>query len=127
MTWCFSGTGRPFRHIRGGFREFLVVEAHQAAAIGDRLSLSEAALAEPLSVGLHAIQRAGGVLGKQVLVTGCGPIGSLLIGGLRRAGAARLVAAGLAVRPLPVSYKQLNPPTDKEVDGSGLSVVFTRR
>ena len=27
-----------------------------------------------------------GVLGKKVLVTGCGPIGSLLIGGLRRAG-----------------------------------------
>jgi threonine dehydrogenase-like Zn-dependent dehydrogenase len=57
--------------------------------IADHLSLSEAALAEPLSVGLHAIQRAGSVLGKQVLVTGCGPIGSVLIGALRRAGGAR--------------------------------------
>jgi len=53
-----------------------------------------------LSVGLHAIGRAGGVLGKQVLVTGCGPIGSLLIGGLRRAGAARIVAADIAELPL---------------------------
>jgi L-idonate 5-dehydrogenase len=73
-----------------------VIDASQAHLVADHLSLSEAALAEPLSVGLHAIQRAGGVLGKQVLVTGCGPIGSLLIGGLRRAGAARIVAADLS-------------------------------
>jgi L-idonate 5-dehydrogenase len=34
------------------------------------------------------------------LVTGCGPIGSLLIGALRRAGAARIVAADIADLPL---------------------------
>jgi threonine dehydrogenase-like Zn-dependent dehydrogenase len=34
--------------------------------------------------------------GQPVLVTGCGPIGSLLIGGLRRAGAARIVAVDLS-------------------------------
>ena len=44
-------------------------------------------MAEPLSVGLHAIQRAGTVFGKRILVTGCGPIGNLLIGSLRAAGA----------------------------------------
>jgi L-idonate 5-dehydrogenase len=100
LNMRFYGSAMPFPHIQGAFSEFIVIEAHQAHAIGDHLSLSEAALAEPLSVGLHAIQRAGGVLGKQVLVTGCGPIGSLLIGGLRRAGAARIVAADLAERPL---------------------------
>jgi L-idonate 5-dehydrogenase len=96
----FYGSAMPFPHIQGGFSEKLVIDASQAHPIADHLSLSEAALAEPLSVGLHAIQRAGGVLGKQVLVTGCGPIGSLLIGGLRRAGAARIVAADLADLPL---------------------------
>ena len=35
------------------------------------------ALAEPLSVALHAVRRAGPLLGKHVLVTGCGPIGAL--------------------------------------------------
>jgi L-idonate 5-dehydrogenase len=49
---------------------------------------------------LHAIQRAGSVFGKQVLVTGCGPIGTLLIGALRRAGAARIVAVDIADKPL---------------------------
>ena len=38
--------------------------------------------------------------GKRVLVTGCGPIGALLIAGLRRAGAARIVAVDLADGPL---------------------------
>ena len=100
LAMRFYGSAMPFPHIQGAFRDSLVIERHQAHAVADHLSLSEAALAEPLSVGLHAIQRAGGVFGKQVLVTGCGPIGSLLIGGLRRAGAARIVAADVAEFPL---------------------------
>ncbi|MEY4219591.1 MAG: L-idonate 5-dehydrogenase, partial [Pseudomonadota bacterium] len=113
LNMRFFGSAMPFPHIQGAFAEQLIIEAYQAHAIGQliieayqahaigkHLSLSEAALAEPLSVGLHAIQRAGGVLGKQVFVTGCGPIGSLLIGALRRAGAARIVAADIADLPL---------------------------
>ncbi|MFM8920878.1 MAG: L-idonate 5-dehydrogenase [Limnohabitans sp.] len=96
----FFGSAMPFPHIQGAFAEQLIIEGYQAHPIAAHLSLSEAALAEPLSVGLHAIQRAGGVLGKQVFVTGCGPIGSLLIGALRRAGAARIVAADIADLPL---------------------------
>ncbi len=100
LNMRFYGSAMPFPHIQGAFSEQLVIEGYQAHAIADHLSLSEAALAEPLSVGLHAIQRAGSVLGQQVLVTGCGPIGSLLIGALRRAGAARIVAADIADLPL---------------------------
>jgi L-idonate 5-dehydrogenase len=92
----FYGSAMRFPHIQGAFRESLVIEASQAHKLNDSLSLSLAALAEPLSVGLHAIQRAGSVFGKQVLVTGCGPIGVLLIAGLRRAGAARIVAVDVA-------------------------------
>ena len=89
-----------FPHVQGAFRQILVIDASQAHPLNDSLSLSLAALAEPLSVGLHAIQRAGSVFGKQVLVTGCGPIGTLLIGALRRAGAARIVAVDIADKPL---------------------------
>ena len=100
LNMRFYGSAMRFPHIQGAFSEQLVIEGYQAHPIADHLSLSEAALAEPLSVGLHAIQRAGNVLGQQVLVTGCGPIGSLLIGALRRAGVARIVAADIAERPL---------------------------
>lgn len=96
----FYGSAMRFPHVQGAFRETLVIDASQAYAVADGLSLSEAALAEPLSVGLHAISRAGSVFGKRVLVTGCGPIGVLLIAALRRAGAAQIVAADLADLPL---------------------------
>ncbi len=96
----FFGSAMRFPHVQGAFRQTLVIDASQAHPISDSLSLSLAALAEPLSVGLHAIQRAGSVFGKQVLVTGCGPIGTLLIGALRRAGAARIVAVDISDKPL---------------------------
>ena len=96
----FFGSAMRFPHVQGAFRQTLVIDASQAHPLNDSLSLSLAALAEPLSVGLHAIQRAGRVFGKQVLVTGCGPIGTLLIGALRRAGAARIVAVDIADKPL---------------------------
>ena len=57
-------------------------------------------MAEPLSVGLHATRRAGELLGKQVLVTGCGPIGVLAIVAARRAGAAGIVATDLVPNAL---------------------------
>ena len=96
----FFGSAMRIPHVQGAFRQTLVIDASQAHPLHDSLSLSLAALAEPLSVGLHAIQRAGSVFGKQVLVTGCGPIGTLLIGALRRAGAARIVAVDIADKPL---------------------------
>ena len=47
---------------------------------------------EPLGVALHAISLAGDIEGASVGVTGCGPIGLLLIAALRRSGARRIVA-----------------------------------
>jgi L-idonate 5-dehydrogenase len=92
----FYGSAMPFPHIQGAFRERLVIDSSQAHLLAPSTTLAEGALAEPLSVGLHAIQRAGGVFGKRVLVTGCGPIGNLLIGSLRAAGALQIVAADLS-------------------------------
>ena len=96
----FYGSAMRTPHIHGAFCDELIIEALQAHVVSQKLSLSVAALVEPLSVGLHAITRAGGVFGKQVLVTGCGPIGVLLIAGLRRAGAAHIVAADLSDKAL---------------------------
>jgi L-idonate 5-dehydrogenase len=53
-------------------------------------------MAEPLAVVLHAAKRAGDLMGKRVLVTGCGPIGVLAVLVARRAGAAEIVATDLS-------------------------------
>jgi L-idonate 5-dehydrogenase len=95
----FYGSAMPFPHIQGAFRERLVARASQCVK-ADGLSAGEAAMAEPLSVTLHATRRAGEMLGKRVLVTGCGPIGTLSILAARRAGAAEIVAADLSERAL---------------------------
>lgn len=101
----FYGSAMPFPHVQGAFQQSLVIDHQQAHVLADHVSLAEGAMAEPLSVGLHAIQRAGSIFGKRVLVTGCGPIGNLLIGSLRAAGAGQIVAVDLAAGPLACAEK----------------------
>lgn len=91
----FYGSAMPFPHVQGAFRERLVAEAVQCVP-ADGLSAAEAAMAEPLAVVLHATRRAGELIGRRVLVTGCGPIGVLAILVARRAGAAEIVATDLS-------------------------------
>ncbi|RKE79424.1 L-idonate 5-dehydrogenase [Rhizobium sp. AG855] len=95
LNMRFYGSAMSFPHIQGAFRESLVADAIQCVA-GDGLSAGEAAMAEPLAVTLHATRRAGEMLGKRVLVTGCGPIGVLSILSARRAGAKEIVATDLS-------------------------------
>ncbi len=95
----FYGSAMPFPHIQGAFREVLVADAAQCVKAGG-LTAGEAAMAEPLSVCLHAARRAGELLGKRVLVTGAGPIGALCILVARRAGAVEIVATDIAPNAL---------------------------
>jgi len=95
LNMRFYGSAMPFPHIQGAFSEVLVAEASQCV-VADGLSAGEAAMAEPLAVCLHATRRAGEMLGKTVLVTGCGPIGVLCILAARRAGAKRIIATDLS-------------------------------
>jgi L-idonate 5-dehydrogenase len=104
LNMRFYGSAMPFPHIQGAFREVLIADASQCVdATG--LTAGEAAMAEPLAVTLHATRRAGEMLGKRVLVTGCGPIGTLAILAARRAGAAEIVATDLSDFTLSLAAK----------------------
>ena len=87
----FYGSAMPMPHIQGGFRQQLVAESWQCHKVSDDVSIEEAAFAEPFAVTLHAVNRAGSMLGKRVLVTGCGPIGALAIIAARVHGAREIV------------------------------------
>ncbi|MEK1928794.1 MAG: L-idonate 5-dehydrogenase [Pararhizobium sp.] len=104
LNMRFYGSAMPFPHIQGAFREVLVADAIQCVP-ADGLTPGEAAMAEPLAVTLHATRRAGEMLGKRVLVTGCGPIGVLAILAARRAGAAEIVATDLSDFTLSLARK----------------------
>jgi L-idonate 5-dehydrogenase len=91
----FYGSAMRFPHIQGAFSEKLVCDAVQAIPIPDTLSLAEAAFAEPLAVCLHAVRRAGELLGKRVLITGSGPIGALTAMAARCAGAGEIIVTDI--------------------------------
>ena len=99
LNMRFYGSAMPFPHIHGAFRETLVANAEQCV-IANGLTPGEAAMAEPFSVTLHAARRSGELLGRKILVTGCGPIGCLAIVAARRAGAAEIVATDLSANAL---------------------------
>jgi L-idonate 5-dehydrogenase len=86
----YLGSAARFPHVQGGFAERIAVPAGQLRALPDGLGLRRAALAEPLSVALHAVRRAGDLSGRHVLVTGAGPIGCLVVAAAKAAGAARV-------------------------------------
>ncbi|MEY2951995.1 MAG: hypothetical protein RLZZ401_82 [Pseudomonadota bacterium] len=92
----YYGSAMRTPHVQGAFRQEIVVEPHQAHKLAAQISDGEGAMAEPLAVALHAVRRAGSLLGKSVLVTGCGPIGALLILAARRAGATHIVATDVS-------------------------------
>ncbi len=101
----FYGSAMRFPHVHGAFRDEIVIEEHQAFPVGVKVSLGEAAFAEPLSVCLHAVTRAGSLHGKRVLVTGCGPIGCLTVIAVRHAGAAEIVATDVAAAALSMAQR----------------------
>lgn len=91
----FNGSAMRTPHEQGLFRDRIVVEARRCVRVAPRVSLAEAACAEPLAVCLHARNRAGALAGRRVLVTGAGPIGALCAAVAAEAGAAEVVATDL--------------------------------
>ncbi|MGI5407150.1 L-idonate 5-dehydrogenase [Streptomyces chartreusis] len=91
----YLGSAARFPHVQGGFAARVVLPADQLRPLPAGLDLRRAALAEPLSVALHAVRRAGDVAGRHVLVTGAGPIGCLVVAAAKAAGAASVTVTDL--------------------------------
>ena len=82
-------------HRSGGFAELVAVRASNVYPIRHTVPPSVAALAEPLTVGVHAARRAQCGHGNEVCIIGPGPIGLLLGIACQEAGVRRVVVAGL--------------------------------
>jgi L-idonate 5-dehydrogenase len=79
----FHGSAMRMPHVQGAFRNLLLCDASQCHPVAEGVPIVVAALAEPFSVGLHGVSRAGSLQGKRVLVSGCGPIGALALAAAR--------------------------------------------
>lgn len=91
----FYGSAMPVPHIQGAFRDELLARPDQCFKLPETVSPAQAACAEPLAVALHALERARPVAGRRVLITGCGPIGALVLLAVRAAGAAEVVVTDI--------------------------------
>jgi L-iditol 2-dehydrogenase len=79
----------------GAFAEAVAVPERIVCAVPEAVAIEHAAMAEPLSVAVHAVRRAKIAPGDSVLVVGCGMIGLLTLQAARAAGCGTLVAVDL--------------------------------
>lgn len=80
----------------GAAQEYFALDADKVLKVPDSISLDEAAMIEPVSVGVHAVRRGGGAQGKKVLVLGAGTIGNLTAQVAKASGAASVMITDIS-------------------------------
>ena len=82
----------------GGYAERMLLSAPLLLEVPNGLSPQQAALTEPMAVGIHAVGKAGMSQGEAALVLGCGPVGLAVIAALRLKGIEPIVATDFSPR-----------------------------
>lgn len=88
----YLGSASTNPHTQGAMSEYFIARMDALRILPEELSLEVAALAEPLGVALHAINIAGSVKDKDVLISGSGPIGLMVIAASKILGAKSITA-----------------------------------
>jgi L-idonate 5-dehydrogenase len=122
----FLGSAARYPHVQGAFAELFIASEAQCVPVPESLSFRAAACAEPFAVTLHAVARAGNLLGRRVLVTGAGPIGVLVVASARLAGAAQIVVTDLFDEPLRIAEQMGATQSINVKAASSDFEVFTR-
>lgn len=79
-------------HQNGAFAEYVAVPQHILYRLPDNVSFDNAALIEPMSVALHALNNTSIKINDTAVVVGTGMIGLLMIQLLKIAGCGRIIA-----------------------------------
>lgn len=138
---CRRGRGNCCPHVRvigvqepGGLADYLVMTPGRLISTRD-LPARIAVLTEPMSIGLHSVNRAQICPGDRVVVTGAGPIGLAAQLAAQDAGAAVLVADRIhrrldaaaklgAVRTVDTASEDLTAAVAEFSDGDGATAVI---
>ena len=122
--------------LPGAMAGRVAVMADHVHALPDTMSFEEAALVQPLGIGLHAVRDRGRVAaGETVLVVGAGPIGLAVLLAARDAGARVLVSDTLpyrleqaaefgAHRTIDAATEDVAAICRQETDGYGVDAAF---
>jgi (R,R)-butanediol dehydrogenase/meso-butanediol dehydrogenase/diacetyl reductase len=101
---CVAGNGMHCENIRGlglgqlpgAYAEYVMCGAKSLFKLPDNVSSQLGALVEPLSVGLHGVNRSGLAAGAACVVMGAGPIGLATLVWCKARGAKTIVVSELA-------------------------------
>jgi L-iditol 2-dehydrogenase len=142
--YCLSGRHNICPNVRflatpphqGVFCELAAVPARATIPIPDGISFDEAAVAEPLAIGLHAVKVARLELGESIGIFGVGTIGLCVLLAARAAGAGPIIVTD------PLEYRRrkaltmgadiaidpMSPDAEQQIlsaaDGRGLCATF---
>jgi len=81
--------------VDGSLANYITHPADFCYKLPDHVSFDEGAMCEPLSVGIHACNRAHVVLGSKVLIMGAGPIGLMCLLAAKASGATTVILVDL--------------------------------
>ena len=120
----------PLAPPHGAFARSVAMDARRFIPVNRPLTDEQAAVVEPTTVGLHAVNRTPPRVSDTVIVQGCGPIGLLTLQVARAAGASHVVAVepnelrrGLALRV--GAHEALSPDEAKARFGAaGADLVY---
>lgn len=119
----YYGAAAVKPHVQGLMMEYPLVQARQCIPVSDALPAELGACVEPLAIALHAVSRAGNLFGKDVFISGAGPIGSLIAAVARISGAASVSISDLEDFTLGIAAKLGADHTFKATDEEGLKVL----
>jgi L-iditol 2-dehydrogenase len=120
----------------GAFAEYVTVPERILYRLPDRLSFSDAAMLEAVSVAIHAVRVAEVADGESALVIGAGMIGLLILQAARAAGCSRIFVADVDATRLELarslgadavinsSEESLTSRIEELTSGRGVDVVF---
>jgi L-iditol 2-dehydrogenase len=89
------GVAPPEYRQHGAFAEYVALPARILYAVPDELTYEQAAMIEPVSIAIHAVQRVKIAPTDTAVVVGSGMIGLFVIQALRWAGVQRVIAVDL--------------------------------
>jgi threonine dehydrogenase-like Zn-dependent dehydrogenase len=113
----------------GGYAERMLLSAPLLLPIPNGLDPQYASLAEPMAVGLHAVNKSGIQPGESALVLGCGPIGIAIVAALRIRGVEIVVAADFSPKRRELAatmgaHQTIDPAQGSPFDIAKPAVVF---
>lgn len=91
--------------VHGSLANYVVHPADMCFKLPENVSLEDGAMCEPLSVGVHACQRASVGPSTKVLILGAGPIGLVTLLTAKAFGSPKVVIADISVERLKVAQE----------------------